>query len=433
MKRLVWLMVIFAAMSRVCLSGQTAHPVSSDAEVEKRLREFSIRLSTYEDPMPIVDLLSFLAVHGQCDLFIEPANLRDKKASVPDVEMPGTLDVSLTLVHNRIAVLVNITNAVSTYDLVDCVLRKAGLEWEIRNGGIVVYVPDLTLNHAPGMDIVVEPPPPLGGIWVAPTVNTACVQVAEIRGRASGTNAAGTGIMVTYCADDWTNTVAVTTNRVHLWRVQVNGHSRDESVYLNGEYVIFVSHVSWLRDGRLNESDTKARVPRFRLPVTLSLGGPDVTVSDTRPKRIPDDERSLEDRIAASKAIVLCEHKVSTGKVQCRVTRILKQEPGCQLACSLGSPVPDHERKLTDDDQPGEEAITFLPDASFGHYSCWNINGGRVVDSHVDPSRPENDSFVRRVFTVDQVIQMIGTTNKAAVGAGANAAPFTVWQTNNVR
>lgn len=133
-----------------------------------------------------------------------------------------------------------------------------------------------------------------------------------------------------------------------------------------------------------------------------------------------DREQSLEDRIAEAKAIVLCQHTISWGKVKCKVVRILKHEPGFKLPYDVGKPISDHERKVERDALPGEGQITFLTGSSFSPWSSLVINNGHVTDSYVDPSRPSNDSDVWRDFTVEQVIQMIETANKASEALGTN-------------
>lgn len=123
-------------------------------------------------------------------------------------------------------------------------------------------------------------------------------------------------------------------------------------------------------------------------------------------------EQKLEDRIADAKAIVLCEDTRSWGRPMCKVTRILKQEPGFHLPYSVGNPIPDHVQRESRDMPPHDGMITFLTGSSFFPSSSLVINNGRVTDAYVDPSRPSYDPYVTREFTVEQVIEMIGTANK---------------------
>lgn len=121
--------------------------------------------------------------------------------------------------------------------------------------------------------------------------------------------------------------------------------------------------------------------------------------------------QTLENRIVEAKAILLCEHTIKRGKTNCKVTRILKHEAGFNLPYSVGNPISEHERKVERDVSPDEGMISFLTD-SFAYPSyAIVINHGIVDDGHVDPSRPTSDPYVRREFTVDQVVKMIETAN----------------------
>ena len=132
-------------------------------------------------------------------------------------------------------------------------------------------------------------------------------------------------------------------------------------------------------------------------------------------------EQTLEDRIAGAKAIVLCEHTINRGKTKCKVTRILKHETGFNLPYSVGNPILEHERKIERNVSRGEGMITFLTDSFAYPSSALAIHHGLVTDSHVDPSRPPHDPYVRREFTVDQVVKMIETVNQASEANGTNA------------
>ncbi len=123
-------------------------------------------------------------------------------------------------------------------------------------------------------------------------------------------------------------------------------------------------------------------------------------------------EQTLESRIQEAHTILLCRHDVKWGKIRCEMTEVLKHDERYTLPVPIGDPFAHHERKLGRDETPGEGMITFLNPSTKYLSSGLVIHNGRVVDAHVDPSRPPHDPYVSREFTVEEVKQMIESANK---------------------
>jgi hypothetical protein len=123
-------------------------------------------------------------------------------------------------------------------------------------------------------------------------------------------------------------------------------------------------------------------------------------------------EQTLESRMKEAHTILLCKHDVKWGKVRCQMTEVWKHDGSHTLPVSIGEPLAHHERKLERDVTPGQGMITFLNPSMSHPSSGLMIHNGKVVDAHVDPSRPPQDPYVRREFTVEEVKQMIETANK---------------------
>ncbi|MFC1453718.1 hypothetical protein ACFLQL_00910 [Verrucomicrobiota bacterium] len=110
-------------------------------DTETKLKQTKIMLKI-DRRLSLTSIMVFLTEKAKCNLSFQIKDDGEQAGSAPATGRTQDLDVGILKTNNNVYVASMAIYNVSAFDLMDNVVKKAGLTWRIAGNGVVVVVPD---------------------------------------------------------------------------------------------------------------------------------------------------------------------------------------------------------------------------------------------------------------------------------------------------
>ncbi|MBI2442099.1 MAG: hypothetical protein HYV35_12105, partial [Lentisphaerae bacterium] len=129
---------IMGVIFGLILAGYASAQQALDTETKLKQTKISIK---FRGPMFLGDLTKFLTDQAKCDLSFQTQNDGGQAGSIPATGRTQDIDVVIIKTNNNVEVAQVAVSNVTAFDLMDTVVKKAGLTWRLSETGVVIVMP----------------------------------------------------------------------------------------------------------------------------------------------------------------------------------------------------------------------------------------------------------------------------------------------------